>query len=255
MVRARTAPGGQRNAEPTLRVLNPATLVSRYGQFSWRDWFSGQGDRYDLADQQHAPIRATHISDPYVSSLLRFRPVREHFRADSAPRRQGRQAGRRARSGDPAAGDEPLAARGQHRPRRIHRRLRPALTLRPAQRCALSAPAGEPAKRYFSPEKRGGMFPDQFGTLPDYHDPIDGQRYLVGYARMADADLGWLVLVQHQRQQILAPLEQLRQAPRLGRLAVVRLVGRPRPVPLGRPRVDAPPLRPPRRLTACRVLQ
>jgi eukaryotic-like serine/threonine-protein kinase len=47
----------------------PVPPYRKRPQYSWRDWFSGTGDRWGETDRHHPPICDVHISDPYVSSI------------------------------------------------------------------------------------------------------------------------------------------------------------------------------------------
>jgi hypothetical protein len=48
------------------------------------------------------------------------------------------------------------------------------------------------------------------GRIGDYTDPVDHRPYLVGYARTNDPDIGWIAVVQHDREAALQPIADLR---------------------------------------------
>jgi hypothetical protein len=53
------------------------------------------------------------------------------------------------------------------------------------------------------------------GQMVVYRDPVeDGKEYLASYAALEDPEIGWVALVQHDRQAALEPIAQLPQ--RLG---------------------------------------
>src|SRR5207247_2303662 len=62
LAQVRVGEGPDRRA--TLRALDPGRYPHR--QYSWRDWFSGQGDQ--PPGTVLPPITRRHISAPYVSS-------------------------------------------------------------------------------------------------------------------------------------------------------------------------------------------
>jgi serine/threonine protein kinase len=48
------------------------------------------------------------------------------------------------------------------------------------------------------------------GRIGDYIDPVDHRSYLAGYARTSDPEIGWIALVQHDREAALQPIANLR---------------------------------------------
>jgi hypothetical protein len=48
------------------------------------------------------------------------------------------------------------------------------------------------------------------GRLGDYTDPVDHRPYLVGYARTNNPEIGWIAVVQHDREAALQPIADLR---------------------------------------------
>ncbi len=193
-------------AQGRLDVVPPERRKSQFAQFSWRDWFSGRGDRWDEIDRQHPPIRAPHVSDPYVSSL-----DGSMFVSVSVPIRDPKDAGAEpvgvlegAVKIDelnawlrvvPTANGFPvlLNKRGQYL---MHRSER----IRPPQR------GGPP---HFDLDRLRALLGERKrGTFNDYVDPVDGQVYLGGFARL-DEPIGWVALVQHDRAVAMQPMDEL----------------------------------------------
>jgi serine/threonine protein kinase len=48
------------------------------------------------------------------------------------------------------------------------------------------------------------------GRIDGYIDPVDHKPYLAGYARTTDLDIGWIAVVQHDREKSLQPIADLR---------------------------------------------
>lgn len=211
MVRlTRAAEGNQRRGPLVLEEVDPGGLHRKYPHFSWRDWFSGQGDRFEDWERHHPPIREPHVSDPYRSSLdpeglfvSISAPIRDPANRKAEPigvleaailmpemNRWLREA-RIARGGFAVLLD-----------RRRHAVLHPNPLHRPRLR--------ERARRVITPEEEARLFATPLGTIPRYRDPVDHKEYLAGYVRMSEAGLGWIVLVQHDREQVLRPIQDLR---------------------------------------------
>jgi serine/threonine protein kinase len=74
------------------------------------------------------------------------------------------------------------------------------------------------ARRFLTADQQQDLFPDAEGVLDSYTDPVDGKVYLAGYARM-DRRIGWVAVVQHNREKVVTPLERLR-----GRLRRVNFI-------------------------------
>jgi hypothetical protein len=195
----------------SLLAVDPATLRSRYAHFSWRDWFSGRGDRYDEADHHHPPIARPHVSDPYASSL----DPEGLFVSISAPIR------------DPAGGDARpagvleaavLVSEMGGWIRQAHLSQGGAALLLDGRRHLLLHTGkphppprlGERPRRLIPPEEDAALFPVPGGTLAHFRDPLDGQEQLAGYARVSDPRVGWVVVVQHDREKVLGPIDGLR---------------------------------------------
>jgi hypothetical protein len=188
----------------------------KHPHYSWRDWFNGRGDQPFAPDRHYPPLRAPHVSDPYVSTI-------DHslFISLSLPIR------------DPAdAGAEPIGVlEAAIRLEDISRWL---LDVRLQEGCAVLLDNRRYCvlhQRQEIIEPRAGQRPPRFdfrdveealaqgpsGRLADYRDPVDGQHYLGGYARMHRKedigwveDIDWLVLVQHRRAAVFQPIDQLR---------------------------------------------
>ncbi|MFO0843695.1 MAG: serine/threonine-protein kinase [Gemmataceae bacterium] len=224
MVRVgKAAEGGRR---PELIAVDPKGLKLTYPQFSWRDWFSGQGDRYDEAGRQHPPIERPHVSAPYASSL----DPEGLFVSVSAPVRGPGGAVVGVVEAAVLISEMSRWLREAHLARggavvlydpRGHRVLDTARPNRPR--------LGQPARQLFPAARMRELFPDALGTIDPLVDPVDGSEQLAGYARMGDDEAGWVALVQHDRDKVLAPIRGLRD--RLGWIGwqsyavVVLLVG------------------------------
>jgi hypothetical protein len=199
------------NGEP--RAVEP---YRKYSHYSWRDWFSGGGDRPFSEGKHYAPIRAPHVSDPYVSSI-----DRNLFVSLSVP----------VHDPDDPDGEPVGVLEAAIRVQDINRWLLDvnmakgfAVLLDNRRYCVLHQQEGKI-------EPRAGTLPPRFdfgpveaglergpaGQLDDYRDPVDGRHYLAGFARMQkkadigwDEDVDWVVLVQHRRDAVVKPIEQLR---------------------------------------------
>jgi serine/threonine protein kinase len=203
----RLAPGQPR----TLTPLAPGARKTRFAHYSWRDWFSGTGDRYEEADRLHPPIRAPHVSDPYVSSMAAedlFISISVPILDPSSPKAK-------------PAGVLEGAVRLQElshwlRQARIGRHGFAVLLDRRGH-CVLHAdPAfrpefGKRPRRFFSEQEEKRLFPDPMGTIASYRDPVMQRDFMAGYAKMTDPRIGWVALVQHDRTEMLAPVATLRE--------------------------------------------
>ncbi len=231
----------------TLAVSDPDQV--RYPNYSWRDWFSGQGDRTYQEGVYYPPIAAMHLSDPYVSTS-----EQNLFISISFPLR------------DPAAPDGPpvgvleaaikldeishwlldVQMKNGHAvllDRRRYCVLHPDRKILPhpgelpprfdfsqleAQMRADRAAAGVSRDGSWLKARLGGVFgfagtgplavlpwlylPEDSvsGKLTDYRDPVDDTTYLAGYAQFSNDKVGWVALVQHDRAAALRPTDELR---------------------------------------------
>jgi serine/threonine protein kinase len=205
---------GKRDEEGRARAalvpMDPKTLRSPYRHVSWRDWFSGKGDRYDQTDRHHPPIEALHVSDPYASALdpdglfiSISAPIRDEggkvigvLEAAILMAEMGRwlREAHIARDGAVVVLD-----------RRGHCVLHTARPYRPR--------LGQPARRLMTADELAERFPVAMGTVARFFDPLESDEQLAGYARMADERIGWVVLVEHGRGRVLAPIHALRDRP------------------------------------------
>jgi hypothetical protein len=195
----RATPDGRFEPSPYLRRKKEAP----YPQYSWRDWFSGQGDRWDETDLVHPPIRAPHVSAPYVSTLDASMfvslsvPVRSH--PEGEPEGVLEAA---VRLDDISAWITNVNLRGGFAAvldRRDHYLLhRDVARIRPILRT--------PAARWDCTAVRLALSSNNEvgeGIMRDYVDPVDSQSYVAGAARMAGRpDIGWTVLVQHSHDSV-----------------------------------------------------
>jgi hypothetical protein len=185
-----------------LQTLDPTCYPHR--QFSWRDWFNGQGDREP--GQVMPPLRQTHISAPYVSSA----PNHPMFISISVPIR------------DQPAGEVVGVLEGAVLLEEMNAWLNSsnigtdgfAALFDGRGHCVLHrdpsfAPTERGPRQFLTPQEQQSLFPDAEGQLRSYTDPVDGKVYLAGYARLSPR-LGWVAVVQHGRGQAIAPIEQLR---------------------------------------------
>ena len=51
---------------------------------------------------------------------------------------------------------------------------------------------------------------DHSGKMDPYRDPVDGRVYLAAWAEVHDPAIGWVALVQHDREAALQPIRALR---------------------------------------------
>jgi hypothetical protein len=188
-----------------LRVLNPARYPHR--QYSWRDWFSGQGDH--KPGTVLPPITRPHISAPYVSSD----PDRMMFISISVP----------IRNPDQLNGKVVGVLEGAVLLKQMNDWLDRAnidtdgfaVLFDARGHCVLHrdrsfAPTPEHgARQFLTPEQQDALFPEREGILVNHKDPVDERSYLASYARMGER-IGWVALVQHDREKTIAPIEQLR---------------------------------------------
>jgi hypothetical protein len=188
----------------------------KHPHYSWRDWFNGRGDQPPDPDAHYPPVRRPHVSDPYVSTadhslfVSLSLPVRDPDHPEAEP-----------------AGVLEAAIRLQD----INRWLLDvrleggcAVLLDNRRYCVLHQQqerieprAGERPPRFDFGAVEGALRHAPAGRLADYRDPVDGQHYLAGYARMQRKeeagwveDIDWVVLVQHRRSAVLQPIDQLR---------------------------------------------
>jgi hypothetical protein len=187
-------------------VVPPAERKGRFPQFSWRDWFSGKGDRWDETDRTHEPIAAPHVSDPYVSSLNEsmFVSISLPIRAADDPKGKVIGVLEGAVKVDelkawlkvvPMAHGFPvlLSGRGHYL---IHR----SDDIKPKRDAVPPRFNLEDLRSRFGKEKRG--------TLSDYVDPVDHQAYLGGFARLGEP-IGWVAIVQHNKEEAMQPMAEL----------------------------------------------
>ncbi|MFO0876736.1 MAG: serine/threonine protein kinase [Gemmataceae bacterium] len=199
-----------------LRAIDPATIRTPFTQFSWRDWFSGQGDRHDQTRQQHPPISRTHVSDPYASAL----DPDGLFVSISVPIRAT------ASDSDPVLGVMEAAILMKEMSRWIREaqisRSGSVVVFDNRHHCVIHTGAevlprrGEPSQKALRTKEEQEQFSSLMGSLEHFRDPLVGRDHLGGYVRIRDGVLNWVVLVEHDREQIGAPIQALRK--RLGNI-------------------------------------
>lgn len=183
---------------------------SVYGKnFSWRDWFSGGGDQLDSKQAVYAPIRAPHISQPFVGKSR----TGGEFIGVSAPvydslderkivgvllatvRLDELHAWLRdvyISGGFPVLLNDHLHCVQHPNPADPSSMMTPEPDINPPRwesplfQTAISGPAG----------------------TATYTDPVDHRKYLAGYAPMKR--IGWGAIVQHEHEAAMQPLAQLR---------------------------------------------
>ena len=182
--------------------------------FRFRDWFHGGGDRFDNPRHPFTPIRATHISQPYVGKLHRdaLIAVSTPVFAPDDERRAGPPIGvlmARLPLEDlyrwlsPVQIDNGFAVLVSDRSHCLRHRLVEHV----------APEAGRNPRSYEECAVFREVLAGNSGS-DTYTDPLDGQEYLVSYAPFLDwADKGlpcWGALVQHNRDAALKPVRDLR---------------------------------------------
>ncbi len=201
---------GTRNEFETVKAFYPAE-PSRYAlaaNYSWRDWFSGKGERYDERKTLHAPIRRPHVSVPFVSKLddvlfvALSVPIRDPDDPNAEPvgvlsagisvkqlnewlKGEGNRDGEGGGKVDfPVLLSQKQEGGSRYFVQHPDKRSRPEREKGPPA-FDLSRLEAELAKGELS------------GTIREYQDPVDGKVYQASFARMDDPGLDWVVLVQH----------------------------------------------------------
>jgi eukaryotic-like serine/threonine-protein kinase len=204
---------------------DPSTV--HFPQYSWRDWFSGEGDQWNEAGRPdallHPPIAEPHVSDPYVST---GNP--DLFVSLSLP----------IRNPDPAEPQDVVGVlEAAVKTNDINQWLLSvkmeggfAVLLDKRHFCvlhqdekAIQPVYGKTAPQFVFAElerqiendraagrRKGETAEAVSGTIAEYHDPVDKGTYLAGYAQMSDDRFGWVALVQHDRAAVLKPIDDLR---------------------------------------------
>jgi hypothetical protein len=204
--------GGRAHTE----ALVPAEVHARHKQFTWRDWFSGGGERSGERDEVwHPMVNGLHLSDPYVSVVPAAGPV---F-AVSTPirsRQDGEPAGLLGASVTLLAVNDWLRDAGRlsdggeifvlNRARGGSRSLLAINGTTVAPKLAAPSPY---------PDLEDALARSEHGSLYGHVDPADGRTYTVGYAR-TDTPGGvghsdWVVLVRHEKEQVTSAVTTLRE--------------------------------------------
>jgi hypothetical protein len=193
--------------------------------WAWRDWFHGGGDCLDPSGRTFLPVRAPHVSQPFVSHI-KGTPV---SLCVSVP------------CFDPQDGDQPADERrvvgllvGQIEAERIYNWLSGvnmeagfAVLYNEHGHCLLHRndeairPVLDVNPRSWTkdcPTVRRVLEPPD-GTL-EYDDPVDGRHYLAGHAPVAAGAGQWGAVVQHEKEASLRPVGELRRS-----LALVGWIG------------------------------
>ncbi|AGA29072.1 serine/threonine protein kinase [Singulisphaera acidiphila] len=172
--------------------------------WSWRDWFNGQGDQHDGKDQRFPAIAQPHISQPFVGKtkerkkgVVLSAPVFDPTSSSSSePAILGVLAltielekvenwlkSVRLNNGFAVLFDSRYHGLLHNRQDRI--------TPRPDEN-----PPVWPCRIY-----RIVIEDQESGHTVSYRDPVDHKVYLAGYASMPR--IGWGVIVQHDRERVL----------------------------------------------------
>jgi hypothetical protein len=186
-----------------------------YPHYSWRDWFSGDGDQPYSLDRHYPPITGLHISDPYYSTV-----DNNLFISLSLPIRDPREP-----NGQPAGVLEAAIkiADISRWLQDVNMRNGFAVLLDQRRYCVLHKEQGAIEKAV---QHEPGEQPRKFdfaqvvdqaeqqgtGTIRDgYMDPVEEKVYLAGYARFSRPEIGWTAVVQHDRAATLRPIDDLRR--------------------------------------------
>ncbi len=199
------------DAEGYIRADWPADPETAARNWAWRDWFHGGGDCLDPAGRTFAPVRAPHVSQPFVSqikgapvslcvSVPCFDPANESRVVGLLVGQMEAEwvyrwlSGVNMESGFAVLFDD-------HGHCLLHRNdevIRPALGVNPrswTKDCpALRQTLGEPE-----------------GTM-EYDDPIDGRRYLAAHVPVPVGAGRWEALVQHEKAAALRPVGKLKRS-------------------------------------------
>ncbi len=200
-----------------IRADWPADPDTPGRSWAWRDWFHGQGDRLDASPVSLPPVRAPHVSQPFVSRIKsqpvsvcvtvpcfdpadRARPAAEQRLVGllvgqiEADKVYGWLSGVNMETGFAVLVNE-------HGHCLLHRRkdaMRPTLDSNPP-----SWTADSPGLRQALDHADGTM---------EYDDPVDGRRYLAGYSRVRAGAGHWGAVVQYDKAAALRPMGQLRRS-------------------------------------------
>ncbi len=192
---------------PLARHLN-VTLPAKMHlptRFAWRDWFNGRGDHPENPDGDYPPIRATHVSEPFLARAtgdlvigLSTPVLAPGSKTDVvgvlyAPVRL-QDVDRwldRVKTGH---GFAILVDRRGH----VLRHRDPEL---------VEPRPGQVAKSWQSAVYAAAVREE--GSTASYVDPVDGRTYLAGYAPLPA--LGWGALVQQEREAALKPVADLKE--------------------------------------------
>jgi hypothetical protein len=195
-------------------------------RWAWRDWYNGQGHRWGHDQELFDPVGDLHVSGPYRSRedgnpliISISYPVRD---PDDQALIRGVLVGSihvedlsHWVRGVGLDADHASVVLLNHERQFLKHPLERAIQLPPDRDL-------EPAE---GPVFRDLIEARHDGVAVDHVDPLDGQTYVVGYAPVEDPS-GWGVVVQHQRDEVLHPVTDLRGwlwGHSLGALALVGL--------------------------------
>ena len=223
-----------KDGEEGVRGLDPNEVNKNTANFTWREWFNGQGDLRERPNKVYPMVRDMHVSDPFYSQVGGATMI-----AISAPIRGGA-----TRPGTVAVGLLSVGVRFAD----VADWLRESAQLshggtilvlnhaHDGTRCLLLDNGVIPEyptqgarrlsyPRHSFPELDRALAGKKLGRTI-YRSSLDGKVYLAGCARTTQAPeeqaprednpaavrekLDWVVVVQHEKSSALAPLDRLR---------------------------------------------
>jgi hypothetical protein len=208
----------------TLSSSNGVTLanwpieVNNTGKrFAWRDWFSGRGDQLGQKNRNFAPIRKPHFSQPFIGQSQTPRPIVALSVPIESPNGQKvlgvlqvsvrlEKLQEWLEKAEFNGGFPVLVNDRFHVVQHLAKTNNGSQLLTPDanpisyKECAVFANAVVPEWRL---NEAGG------GTTDEYEDPIDGKKYLAGYAPANK--LGWAAIVQHEITGAKKSVSELRR--------------------------------------------
>jgi hypothetical protein len=193
--------------------------------YSWRDWYNGQRHYWGRKDKSFPPVDHVHVSGPYVRRDEPNSPIQISITCPIKDA-QGRVVGLLVGGltvAELAQWLDKVGLTEDHSAVLILNQRRQFL--RHPEQARIRPPADADP-----PTAEGELFVDlierrRSGSSDSHRDPLDGKRYLAGYAPVDDVS-GWGVVVQHDREEALAPVQGLRTWMRwFGLLATVVVGG------------------------------
>lgn len=192
--------------------ITPSTIAERRSRFDrpywWRNWFNGQADYYDAQDVQRPPVRTVHISQPFVGKYVTRGKLHVNVTA-------------------PILRGETLAgllvgyvewSELQHWLTEVPIPGGFAVIINELGQCLahgdIDSVEPKPDKmppRFFADAPLGT---GQRGTSAEFIDPVTRQVSLAAWASfqpIKGRDLKWTVMIEHDPEVALAPVNDLQQ--------------------------------------------